>query len=386
MHALTKVTVGLVLLLAFSSTAAAQAATLRLEVRHQVLSPEEEQDTYRLVYAAAPRETNGVAVTLEARLDPGPVRGRVPVAFLVTDVTAPLVAGPGCAQVDARRARCPTVSMFGSSGGDEFSVHAALGDGNDGFAVLDTPGLRDPDVKAKGGLGADVLRGGDYSDSLDGGSGRDEIHGESGDDTLTGGDRSRDVLDGGPGSDDQLDYSDRRAAVSVDLARGRGGSGRERDRLAAIETVIGGRGDDTVLGDEGGNKFFDESEFSDEPGRAPSGDDRFHGRGGADRATSRSGHDRFAGGTGGDDLLCESRRRRPGCLISGGPGNDEISGGGGADRLSGGPGRDRVDGGDGGDLIFVRDRRRDSVNGGRGRDRAQADRGLDRLRSVESYF
>jgi hypothetical protein len=70
-------------------------------------------------------------------------------------------------------------------------------------------------------------------------------------------------------------------------------------------------------------------------------------------------------------------------VVLGGGGDDVIYGGPGSDTLNGGAGRDVLRGGAGNDVLQARDGRRDIVEGGPGNDLAVADRGLDRLVSVE---
>jgi len=95
------------------------------------------------------------------------------------------------------------------------------------------------------------------------------------------------------------------------------------------------------------------------------------GRGGNDVIRSGGGNDVVLGGAGDD-------------LIHGGPGADRLLGGTGRDTLIGGAGRDALFGEGGADSILAVDRRADGVSGGRGRDSAQVDRGLDRVRGVET--
>ncbi|MFA7587479.1 MAG: pre-peptidase C-terminal domain-containing protein, partial [Novosphingobium sp.] len=92
---------------------------------------------------------------------------------------------------------------------------------------------------------ADTLLGGAGNDWLDGGNGNDRLLGEAGNDWLLGG-AGDDILDGGSGHD-TADYSREVQAISVNLGSGAArGSSIGRDRLIAVEQVLGGFGDDTL--------------------------------------------------------------------------------------------------------------------------------------------
>jgi Ca2+-binding RTX toxin-like protein len=125
------------------------------------------------------------------------------------------------------------------------------------------------------GTGADRIHGGRGSDDLDGGRGEDRVLGESGndgvgggagahdqveggpgDDSVAGGAGDFDVLTGGPGNDgvdggpglhDIASYQGAGGAITVDLRRGTV-IGAEGERVAAAEDVLGGSGDDMLIG------------------------------------------------------------------------------------------------------------------------------------------
>jgi Ca2+-binding RTX toxin-like protein len=155
-----------------------------------------------------------------------------------------------------------------------------------------------------GGAGDDRLLGGDGPDTLDGGRGVDQLEGEGGEDALAGGE-GIDGLTGGDGGDTYLfsattgpnDFVDERKGrgvdvlsfelqaddpVTVDLsaptvvARARDlevttanpGAGR------FLEGVIGGAGDDRLLGHAGRNHFWGGGGSDLAVGRA--GDDTYH--------------------------------------------------------------------------------------------------------------
>jgi hypothetical protein len=192
--------------------------------------------------------------------------------------------------------------------------------------------------------GDDVLTGTRAIDRLEGGSGADVLSGGAGDDRLSGdgyrASAAPDVIDGGEGND-VADYQYHLVPVHVDLAAPDGGGGE--DALAGIEHLVGGRGDDTLLGDAGPNRIGG--------GR---GRNTLAGRGGDD---SVGGSGVVLGGAG-DDHLHGGRR------------NDRLIGGRGADRIAGNWGRDEYSGGPGDDLFELSSPRlpNETVHCGGGRD------------------
>ena len=115
------------------------------------------------------------------------------------------------------------------------------------------------------------------------------------------------------------------------------------DILSSIEHVIGGKGDDTILGNDQNNRLS-----------GGAGDDTIDGRGGDDIIKGDAGDDTLDGGDGGDtiyggagdDTLTGGDSAR-----SGGDGADTIYGGAGDDTLEGGRDVDNLDGGDGTDTL-----------------------------------
>src|SRR5262249_35419587 len=100
--------------------------------------------------------------------------------------------------------------------------------------------------------GADTIFGLGGNDIIDAGTGDDVIDGGSGNDIIDGG-AGADVIDGGVGFD-TADYSHSNAAVSVNLATGRGFGGfAQGDTIRNIDFVTGSNFNDTLIGDAGAN-------------------------------------------------------------------------------------------------------------------------------------
>ena len=185
--------------------------------------------------------------------------------------------------------------------------------------------------------GFENLTGSRYDDRLEGNSGENVIKGGSGNDWLVGG-GDGDHLEGGSGKDrivgssnDFLSYESSSSRVTVDLsdAPERAFTDAEKDLFPDLTTdtsinnavikvssgdasgdlatgfvnVIGGRGGDTLTGDNVANEL-----------RGMGGNDTLTGNGGVD-------------------------------ILKGGEGRDTLKGGIGVDTLDGGPGADILDGG-----------------------------------------
>jgi hypothetical protein len=236
--------------------------------------------------------------------------------------SAPLRAEGVCRPVGDREVRCPVYAQ-------ELSVAAGAGDDHvvvsgSRHAFVEIAGGRGDDRVAaglshgllSGGRGNDILRGGPRRNSLYGGGGADRLSGGAGNDRLSGdrhntfvGLRSRrhgvpgdDLLAGGAGRD-TASWWGSRTPVRVDLARQSAASRRDADRLMSIESAVGGRRDDRLLGDDGPNRLWG--------GR---GGDTLIGRGGNDWLEVTARTPEYLGGSDGarDRLVC-------------GPGDDVVS-------------------------------------------------------------
>ena len=168
--------------------------------------------------------------------------------------------------------------------------------------------------------GADIVAGGDGEDRLNGGRGPDRIDGGNDSDYFKAGrDRGNDTYSDSGGDGDVLDYDSRSyVGLRVDLTAGEaegGVTGTDTLPSCTFETLIGGRGRDTLIGDGCDNEIQAIRPYS--YGRS---DNIIEGRGGDDVLTSASGND----------------------TVSGGTGNDTLEGSGGNDHLDGGPDGDTV--------------------------------------------
>lgn len=176
--------------------------------------------------------------------------------------------------------------MYGGDGFDyvdystaDNGVHVSLadgvasGDGNDSFTNIEG------------------IIGSGYSDTLIGDGGNNIIYDGAGSDSVSAGagddiivataDGDHDHYRGGSGID-IVDYSNAQGAITVDLGNGlvRGASGK--DNLYDIEGVIGGSGNDTLLGGNDADIL-----------NGGAGDDTLRGGRGADLLTGGEGSDTF---------------------------------------------------------------------------------------------
>ncbi len=247
-----------------------------------------------------------------------------------------------------------------------------------------------------GGAGNDVLSGDGAANALSGGSGNDELRGQDGADVLDGG-MGNDLLDGGAGID-TASYAAFTTGVSINLSLvgplTTGAAGI--DTLLSIENLIGGSGNDVLVGDAGTNVLT-----------GGSGDDYLSGSGGADTLMGGTGNDFLVGGQGADtasyagstagvtvNLTLTGMQQTGGAgsdmlngieNLTGGNGADFLSGdaftnvlngGIGNDTLSGGGGIDYLNGGDGNDLL-IGGAQRDSLTGAGGADRFRIEQAAD---------
>jgi hypothetical protein len=239
-------TAGLVIVLAVTGVARAEAATV---TRSFAIDPFGSPYGPGIVsFTAATGEANDLEITVDAG------------AVTFRDARAP-VETTGCERVDPSTVRCQS--------GD---IVVALGDGDDIVRLADSrrpppdgPGLTA--IRVEAGTGADTVTGGPNSEVVvDGGRGEA--------DRFTGG-----------GGSDTVSYAGRRSPVRITL----GGSGE--DVLTEFARMEGGNAADVLRGTAGADSL------SGGPG-----DDRIEGRGGDDTLDGGAGADRIVGGAGDDEL------------------------------------------------------------------------------------
>jgi hypothetical protein len=289
----------------------------------------------------------------------------------------------GCVRFDTHGAGCP---MAGLS-----DLVFELGNGDDFWKNLSDIPLT---VVVHGGTGNEFFDSRDGRDLMFGEEGEDEIDdsGDSGDlgDVLDGG-PGNDLLHNGGGSDDMsggdgIDTVDSFAleaqAITLDGVSNDGVADEKDNFHTDIENVMGGLGDDHIVGSAAAN--------------------RLDGREGADTLEGQGGADVLIGGEGADDLRGGGdfdRVEYPGTPatdddenqtvaiddaandgiageednvrtdvedVDAGPGNDKVTGSAGANTLTGGAGNDELTGGGGVDTFF----------GGAGTDTLRARDGL----------
>jgi hemolysin type calcium-binding protein len=345
--------------------APAQAATVSLEFlgRSSAGPHGEQNELYRLNYAAAPGEAN--RLTLDTADYPN-VR--------VRDTGAPLGPGAGC-HTDGASVLCVPAGLSATVSEDEID----LGDGADTAVVQGSTG------HVRAGSGADeLLVEGHGSFELDGGAGGDVMRAEACCSIITYADRTQGVTvtpdgvanDGAPGEGDDVG-----PAFSVI----RGGSGN--DELHAptpmYATLDGRAGDDRLFGGPRGDSLSGGD--GDDVLSGGDGPDTLEGDAGADVTRGDDGVDSVfysdhtmdvtvaldeAGGDGapgeGDDVRSDVEN------VSTGVGDDTVVGSAASNRLVGGAGDDGLDGAAGDDTI-VGGGGTNHLVGGAGGDRLSAD-------------
>ena len=247
-----------------------------------------------------------------------------------------------------------------------------------------------------GNAAANVLSGGTGNDTLYGGSGNDLLYGGIGNDFLSGGD-GNDLLDGGLGNDiitggsglDTVTYSWATSAVSVNLytttAQNTGAGGT--DTITTVENVIGGTGNDKIIGNGAANTLYGSTGNDLLYGGA--GDDFLSGGDGNDLLDGGLGNDHLNGGNGVDTVtytwtttavsvnLNTTTAQNTGAggtdtitaveNVIGGAGNDTIIGNSAANTLNGYLGNDSLNGGSGNDEL-IGGLGKDIMTGGAGND------------------
>ncbi|MFC2970848.1 calcium-binding protein [Azotobacter bryophylli] len=199
-----------------------------------------------------------------------------------------------------------------------------------------------------------------------------------------------DVMDGGEGLFDTVDYSSGSAKkVTVDLVAGTA-KGEGNDTLINIENVIGSKGSDSITGSASDN-MLDGGNGNDKL-VGNGGNDTLYGGAGNDSIVAGFGNDYIDAGVGNDNINAGdgdndiyagvgNDRIVAGLgndYIDAGVGNDNIAAGDGDNEIYAGAGNDRVVSGAGEDLIHADDGN-DNVTAGAGDDTVYAGAGNDRV-------
>jgi hypothetical protein len=313
--------------------AAAHASTVSLDSQ-LVPHPKGGQIlTATFMVRAAPGERNDLTI----RWDSDPLKP-AEASLIVTDATAPLHPGAGCAPAAAGGLACPLPSWAW------LTATADLGDGDDRLTMIGSLG-----IYAMGGPGDDRLDATHASAvRLSGDDGGDVLLGSRSTDELIGG-AGPDAISGGNGID-TVYYADHAAGVSVRLGGSTdNGSPGEGDSIADdVEQAIGGAGNDVIVGTDGPNLLI-----------GGGGDDHLEGLGGDDFVWGGSNDattpdlpaaDAVLGGDGDDELSATGR----GSLLDGGAGADRLTAAGEV-VVRPGPGTDHVLAQQGGVYIDTRD-------------------------------
>ena len=223
-----------------------------------------------------------------------------------------------------------------------------------------------------GTSGNDRISAGDGHDIVRGGAGNDTLLGGRGDDTLLGG-AGADSLNGGTG-DNTASYAGAAAGITVNLFLGTGvGGDADGDTMDNIKNLIGGNGDDGLIGDELAN-LLDGGKGKDTLTGSVGADTLMGGDGldTADYSTSNAGLsvslDSRVGNTGdaagdvfssienlsgsafADTLVGDGNAN----VLIGAAGNDTLEGAAGADTLMGGAASDTTAGASSMDMASYR--------------------------------
>jgi hypothetical protein len=300
-------------------------------------------------------------------------------------------AGSNCSGAKAPKA-IVTCQLHRPSAGWTTNVEALLGAGNNSFDARQFTVAGSELIRAhiSSGAGEDQILTGNTYDLVEPGAGSDEVRSGDGNDavlaaaTLDG----NDVFDLGGGFD-QVSYAHRTDPVSSDGISA-GGAG-ERDQLTGVDALIGGSGEDSLVGSETtrtldggpGNDALTGGEEANSLYGGP-GNDTLAGNGGIDAIVGGNGDDSLSGGDG-DDNIKEIQQEDEANHLWVAPttkapsaGNDSADGGGGSDLIELGPGADKGLGGPGVDLMRGGPEN-DDLDGGDGEDGVAGEGGSDKL-------
>ena len=204
------------------------------------------------------------------------------------------LGGPGCMQLDGDTASCPSAAttIVNTLAGNDTIVASGLAAGTT--------------LQVDAGIGGDYITDGAGNDTINGGPG--------GDNWIAGG--GTDVFNGGDG-DDTADYSGRGNPVTI-LLNGQAASGEagEADTVGAdVEGAFGGAGNDTIVGNNLGNRLSGGG--GNDTITGGTGEDRVEGQEGDDRIDTRDGrYDSIDCGAGTDTLLADPGDSAANCEIA----------------------------------------------------------------------
>ncbi|MCV0396063.1 MAG: M10 family metallopeptidase C-terminal domain-containing protein [Rhizobiaceae bacterium] len=247
-----------------------------------------------------------------------------------------------------------------------------------------------------GGAGNDLIVGNSSANRLYGGPGNDQIWGKEGDDYISGGAGSdhmygglgADHFEGGPNTDFAR-YDAETVGITISLS-GAGTGSAAGDTYSSVEGLVGGQGNDLVVGDFRDNYLYGSG--GNDTIRGDAGDDHLYGGVGSDRLYGGSGTNRLDGGPNTDFAVYGGGYNDPDFILRldnpalnvgtggvdtyvsiegliGGNGHDQIHGDGGANYLYGNGGNDHIYGQGGNDYI----------SGGVGSDHLYGGAGADHL-------
>lgn len=369
--------------------AAAAALVALAAAPSPALAGEIGMDGGAMTFTGAPGEDNDIGLDIE-RDDSGDAVGMLLYDSWTVDIPASARAAgckyreefseyyePGGEIYEPNVVRCPLQDRMVLDLGDaddrldSEDFYGPLG-GADEYPLPVTADGGPGDDYLSGGLENDRFEGGDGADTLAGRLGDDELLGQAGDDDLVG-HEDDDLLDGGEGDDeleaillyfgssdtlggdtyaggpgyDNVSWFFRSENISATFdGQANDGAPGEGDNVGSdVEELLGGSGDDTIVGDDGPQRL-----------NGSSGDDTISGGGGDDYIDGDDGDDALSGDAGDD-------------RVEGDDHSDEVTGGTGADELVG----DDAGGTSGLDTMHARDGEGDLVLCGGSTDTAIVD-------------
>lgn len=203
--------------------------------------------------------------------------------------------------------------------------------------------------------GNDTLIGGSAADSLDGGNGNDQLTGNAGNDRFVGGSGTGDTIVESGSTTFVLGTttltglgSDTFATVEqAHLTTANSSSSIDARRFTGRTTLIGGSGNDTLLGGTGADSIIGGG--GNDVLRGGLGNDSILGGNGDDIILGDAGDDSLSGS---NSLTSNNATADGNDTILGGAGKDRLFGGVGDDVLSGEADNDTLSGDDGTDQLF----------------------------------